>query len=596
MFEIADRGGLGRTGRWTAGGRDLRTPVVLFVHRGRAPAPSFAEALLVEEPREDPRPQVRVSGSVFAPRPAAGDLAVPPAKGLPRSVAEIEMPQAASAGRVALLTSESDVAAARESDLVFLANGPEYARDPRGFVGEVAHAREELGPIKVLGVTGLATPANLASLVYAGVDLVDSSRILLDSARGRFHTADGDVPAAEADRDACGCAACAQGEDLRAHNERALHREMLLVRNHLLHARLRELVERRLANDPWNTAVLRHLDLRHADLLEAATPVAGGEILAYSPESLTRPEVLRFRRRVRERYAKPPSARVLLLIPCSARKPYSASRSHRRFREALLACGNPSVVHEVIVTSPLGLIPRELERFYPARAYDIAVTGDWSRDEAAMVIGDLRAYLAANRYDAVVAHLGAEAPIVHEAAPEALLTSKGRPTSDESLESLTKALRELTASLPSVPRGRRFAEELSNIARFQFGDAGRALVDGAEFKGRFPEVRIRKEGAQVAMHTERGMLSLTLDGGRILSQANAYCVEIEDFLPKGNIFAVGVTGASPEIRIGDDVIVRHGAEVRAVGTARMTPREMTDAERGEAVHVRHAVAPPAPNP
>src|SRR5207247_5931433 len=132
-------------------------------------------------------------------------------------------------------------------------------------------------------------------------------------------------------------------------------------------------------------------------LVEAYTPVAGGEMLAYASESLTRPEIVRFRRRIRERYAKPPSSRVLVLLPCSARKPYSRSRSHRRFRDAILASKDPSSVHEVIVTSPLGLIPRELERFYPARAYDIPVTGDWSRDEAAVVADDARADVEANR-------------------------------------------------------------------------------------------------------------------------------------------------------------------------------------------------------
>src|SRR5438128_9193069 len=101
------------------------------------------------------------------------------------------------------------------------------------------------------------------------------SRMRLDSARGLFHTADGTVPLAEADRDACGCPACAAGEDLGAHNDRALFREMLLVRNHLVHGRLRELVERRLANAPWNTAVVRHLDLREYDLVEPYTPVPG---------------------------------------------------------------------------------------------------------------------------------------------------------------------------------------------------------------------------------------------------------------------------------------------------------------------------------
>ncbi len=592
MFEILERGGLGRTGQWTFQGRDVRTPTVLFVHRAAAHAPSFAEGLLVTERTEDSRLQIRVSGSYFAPRSpeTAGDL--PPGKGLPRSIGDLEIPQTAVSGPLALLTSDADTQDAAGSEAVFLANGPEFVRDPRDFVASLARVRETLGPSKPVGLTGLATPANLAVLVYVGVDLADSSRMLLDSARGIFHTADGSVPVDQADREACGCAACAAGQDLRAHNELALHRELLLVRNHLLHGRLRELVERRLANDPWNTSVLRHLDLRQTGLLESYTPVAGGEILAYSHESLTRPEVVRFRRRVRQRYTKPPSAKVLLLLPCSARKPYSSSRSHRRFREALLACGNPSVVHEVIVTSPLGLIPRELERFYPARAYDIPVTGDWSRDEASMVVEDLQAFAKENAYDAVIAHLGAESPIVHEALPEAILTTQGRPTSDESLANLTRTLKEATASLKPVGRGRRFAEEMTNIARFQFGDAGRGLVENAEFKGRFPNVHVRKAGTQVAMHTDRGMLSLTLEGGRLLSAVNAHCVEIEDFVPKGNLFAVGVTGATPDIRIGDEVVVRHGADVRAVGSARMNPREMVDSDRGEAVHVRHAMSPP----
>src|SRR5205807_2883209 len=181
-------------------------------------------------------------------------------------------------------------------------------------------------------------------------------------------------------------------------------------------------------------------DLRESDLVEPYTPVAGGEMRAYSAESLARPEIVRFRRRIRERYAKPPSARILLLLPCSARKPYSTSRSHRRFRDAILASANPSVVHEVIVTSPLGLIPRELERFHPARAYDIPVTGDWSRDEAAIVIEDLAAFVEANRYDAIVAHLGAEAPIVQGALPDAILSAKDHPSSEDSLVALTRTL------------------------------------------------------------------------------------------------------------------------------------------------------------
>jgi archaeosine synthase len=86
---------------------------------------------------------------------------------------------------------------------------------------------------------------------------------------------------------------------------------------------------------------------------------------------------------------------------------------------------------------------------------------------------------------------------------------------------------------------------------------------------------------------DRGMISLTLDGGEVLAKNNAYCVEIDDFVPKGNLFAVGVEGVSEEVRIGDDVAVVHKGSLRAVGTAQMCAAEMTLAERGEAVHIRH---------
>src|SRR5437773_1010873 len=504
MFELEAHGGLGRKGTWTRSGRALATPLVLFVQTPAHPAPPYAEALLVSNRIEDPRLQIRVSGSFFEPREAGHPDDLPPSKGTPLSMADLEFPEEPPVGDVAIVTAENDLSRAANAEIMFLANGPQFERSPREFVAAIRRVKESLGPARVLAVTGLATPSNVPVLGYAGSAVIDSSRMVLDSARGLFHTSDGSIEVEEAEPAACGCPSCVAGGDLQGHNDFALHRAVLLVRNHLAHGRLRELVERRLANAPWNTAVVRHLDLRGYDLVEPYTPVAGREMLAYASESLHRPEVVRFRRRIVERYAKPPSARVLLLLPCSARKPYSASRSHRRFREAIQACKNPSVVHEVIVTSPLGLIPRELERFYPAGAYDIPVTGDWSRDEAAVVADDLEAF-----------------------------------------------------------------------------------VSGATFRGRFPDVRVLRQGTQVAMHTGRGLLSLTLAGGEILSKADAYWVDIEDFHPVGNIFAVGVRDASPEIRPGDEVAVRHGGEVRAVGTARLSAREMKDFDRGEAVHVRH---------
>ena len=103
-------------------------------------------------------------------------------------------------------------------------------------------------------------------------------------------------------------------------------------------------------------------------------------------------------------------------------------------------------------------------------------------------------------------------------------------------------------------------------------------------------MRVFRDGAQVGMFTELGKFSLTLDGGAILAAKDVHWVEIEDFYPEGSVFAVGVTGADERIRVGDGVVVRHAGEVRAVGVAAMTPKEMRDLRRGEAVKVRHRTA------
>src|SRR5256886_1459439 len=109
MFEIEARGGLGRKGIWTRSDRRLTTPLVLFVHQGSRAAPSYAEALLVAERTEDPRFQIRIGGSFFAPQPADNPDDLPPGKGTPRSLADLEIPQETVAGEISRSASDRGV-------------------------------------------------------------------------------------------------------------------------------------------------------------------------------------------------------------------------------------------------------------------------------------------------------------------------------------------------------------------------------------------------------------------------------------------------------------------------------------------------------
>ena len=579
MLEVTERSGLARRGILHTSDGEVSTPAILLLGDAGTRVEPWLREVLDKE----------AGLTALSARVASiSDNGSPPSLSRPLSLDTLEMPPAEAQGPVAFLPDPKAAVKANQ-DILALQNTVEYLRFPRRFANTMSKLRQEAGYQRAIYTPLLATPANLPLLIYLGVDLADTLRIQYDTAKGRFHTLDGTLPVEVLEEWPCLCAACERG-NLGEHNLRQMLAEIRRVRLAIRRGRVRELVERRLANDPWMIGVLREMDLRLYPYQELHAPVSGAPVKAYSPVSLHRPEVRRFRRRLSERYHRPASAPILLLLPCSARKPYSTSRSHRLFRATIRACGNPWAVHVVVVTSPLGLVPLELQLAYPAQHYDVPVTGDWSRDEGRILEEDLPVFLAKNRYEAVVSHLGAEAEIVNGLVDDVLVTSDGAPRSPKSLELLETTLRDLTSDLAPVYPSHRKSEELQAMAAFQFGPGAEALVEGCTTRGRYPYWRLLHKGRQRAALTgDRGLMALTLEGARVLSSLNRAWVEIDDFYPEGNVFAVGVDAADKDLRVGDEAVVRHRDEVRAVGVARMNPLEMTASNRGEAVHVRHKV-------
>ena len=158
--------------------------------------------------------------------------------------------------------------------------------------------------------------------------------------------------------------------------------EIKNVRNAITQGNLHELVEKRVRTKPELTAILRNLDFKHYNFLEERTPITRkSKLIATTKEALFRPEIKRFQERVINRYKKPESVKILLLLSCSAKKPYSFSKSHRLYKEKIDSSNNPFLVHEVVITSPIGLVPKELELLYPASTYDIPITGIWEENE-----------------------------------------------------------------------------------------------------------------------------------------------------------------------------------------------------------------------
>ena len=497
-------------------------------------------------------------------------------------------------------------------DLIVLGNARPLFREGEPFVLAVRALREAVGPGPLVWAPRVALPHRLAYLVYAGVDLLDTTEGRLQAVDGTFCDSTlgtmGGEPAAR--RSGCPCPSC-QAEPvgpLADHADWAYVREMALVKAAASEGRLRELVEARLTAEPLLAELLRYTDRTLFPLLDERTPVVSREIRTYVlAESFRRPEVRRFRERFLERYRPPPSKEVLLLVPCSRTKPYRMSRTHRRFARALEGLAGLERVHVVSVTSPLGVVPRDLEDVYPARHYDIPVTGEWSEAERVSVSTAVAHLASTGNYRQVVVHLDPKEyeflrPTLPHDLPVRWTMENDRSTSAESLDRLAEGVREALGSTRGPVAGgplKVVREELEAIAAFQFGAdaAHRLFAEPCRLAGR-PWFQRLTDGRSTDLATwreDRGLFQLTVAGARRMMPDPPLAIEVADGVAlAGDLFTPGVVSADPRVRVGDAVVlVRHG-ELLGVGEAELPGPLMTRLARGCAVHVRHRSRPDPP--
>ncbi|MHC1582778.1 MAG: archaeosine synthase subunit alpha [Candidatus Syntropharchaeia archaeon] len=451
--------------------------------------------------------------------------------------------------------------------------------NPSDLVRSILNIKKKVPPDSAVYAPFLATPENLALLVYLGIDLVDNFLVRMKGYEGIYLTTEGEFRYKELDELPCVCEACRRG-DLKGHNVLKLEEEMKKVKELIRRGILREYVEKQCRSKPWMITSLRLVDAEY-EYLEKRTPVARNAVMfANSMESLNRIEVKRFAYRIQERLGKKKG--TLVLLPCSAKKPYSTSPSHRKFIEALGKYRR--FLHEAIITSPLGVVPRELELTYPAAHYDVPVTGHWDEEEKKWVKECLGEYIGKNEFDRIIAHVDGGYKEICESVSEETgiemdFTCVDIPTSDVSLRRLRSAVSEISGERMEKKR-----EMLRDIGDYQFGrGCGERIVpDGARIK----KYEVYLEGKMMArLNFNYGLFRLTLEGGKRLMDLNSYQVRIEDFIPRDSVLAPGVVEADPQIRVNDEVIIV-GEKAFGVGRAMMSGWEMVESDRGVAVEVR----------
>jgi len=487
-------------------------------------------------------------------------------------------------------------------------------RDPRKAAGALAGLTLDDPVHRPIYLPGFTDHGNLEALFYLGIEVFDTVRARKDAMSGLFYTDIGPIPYERLTRTgtmllSCGCKGCGLLKDtppvtaarkaIMEHNIEHLRRRLEIADLALQEGKLRELVMSRMAGNPGWMSALRSVEGYRGVEIDGSIPSFRNidRTMVTYRDDLNAPDFTGWRRSIVQRYVPIAGRSVLLLLPCSARKPYSTSRTHRRIREALNGLkGWKGKVQQVVVTSPLGAVPMELEDLYPASHYDIPVTGEWFPEELEASRELVSSIFRKGSFGHVVCFHregreffppdisdkifpGASFQEIHSIAGE---------TGEDPYQLLARTLRDI------LPEGRdthHEREELSALVRFSLGvDIGSLKGIDVRWSRRGREMRKGKE--PIIVFKKGGPVPTSLGGGLLWDLAvreGGRRVVIDDFHPKGTIFSQGVVGCSEDVRTGDIVLVGTEDEYRGVGRALVPAVFMTGDVHGPAVKMVHSV-------
>lgn len=438
-------------------------------------------------------------------------------------------------------------------EIVVLTDALQLAAQP-GKLAQALLTLKQRFPGALIWAPGLAGPDNMAVLTLMGVDLFDMTRAHEASARNVLLTATGPRWALPHESTSV--------EHQAYHWMKALDE----VRAAVQQGTLTTLAERQSLSSPRLVEHLRHHHraVSSSQGMLASHMEAGTAFPCYSSSMLHDPLVNDWERFMTEDYQAPKATTtVMVFLPCSARKPYRLSRSHDRFIYAMRS----SACHEVMMTSPLGLVPRDLEDVWPASHYDVPVTGDWTLDEQDRVRRMLVSLVNRVGYKCIINHTDFDLSFLDV---DVVDTRQGRgATQHDALQALSGAVKAAVDEhgLRNQRNNLRLKAKFKSIARKLTRND--AWMEPLAVKGKLPRWRLELNGQQVAVWSiDRNGFSFSRAAIDHLHEHDAlHRIVLNHGVEwRGDVFASMVSSHQPNIRRGDDLLVMQDG--KPVGLAR----------------------------
>ncbi len=458
----------------------------------------------------------------------------------------------------------------------------------RNILNVIFQIKRELDNNLVIMASGRIIPKFYPILVYLGVDLIDCSYLLYLSSENFYDTIEHLLPIYKLKYLPCPCSICKRKlkyirenkyssekiEQLTLHNIISAYTYMNKIKLYLRMEDYRGFVEKSSFDDMNIISMLKVLDKQYFNEIKLETPItqANKIIKCFGPSSYYRPDFQEFRERLLKSFTPESWTKLIIILPCSAKKPYSESKSHKKFHSIIRKFRDFPDFQEIILTSPLGAIPRQLENIYPVNSYDISVTGDWDNEEITIASNMLIELV--EKYDKdipIICYL--KEPGYLKIIDNARLKLKNKfyftgvkinLTTIESLNSLENSIRDLKDSfkpLKPIPKNKNFSKSWTRkfikILDYQFGTGAGEKICSNGIRTRKNE---RKHQIEIfdlinkqylgKFNFSTGQIELNLSGANRLLPLNEntnYMV-FDGQLIKGNtLFRPGIINYSPNL-------------------------------------------------
>ena len=439
-------------------------------------------------------------------------------------------------------------------------------------------------PSSLIWMPGISGPDNCSLLAWMGVDLMDLIRVKRAFSKGIHISAFGP-----------------RKIDISLDQTQAWTKQIRFWKDSINETReairdgnLRRIVEASCLSSPRSVQRLRRHDnfmseiaIKDPGNAGLASSVSPGTVLECNSRDTRDDPLIRYwQDRVTENWnPNPHQSKIAVLLPCSAVKPYRRSPSHSRFRHAI----NSRSVSEIMITAPLGIVPRDLEVLWPASSYDIPVIGEWDSDELYTIKTMMSRINSRVGFEVVINHSGIEIELEDTVVIDTRkLDSAG---SESALNRLSEAVRKNVESygLKEPKRSTALLESFRSISRHLLG--GDQWLLNAKITGKAPDYRIMIESEQIALwDSKRGRFAFSKAALEVLRHTNLIPkVELtEGFKWSGDLFSTNISSYSGSPRIGDDILVYQGGNL--VGSARaVAPAWEWPTAPGALARARHRV-------